>query len=356
MLSIGIVGLPNVGKSTIFRALTSAPAEASNYPFCTIDPNIGVVTVPDNRLEALAEIIHPERIIPTAIQFVDIAGLISGAHKGEGLGNQFLANIRECDAVAEVVRFFEDDNVIHVAGGVDPHSDMETISYELALSDLETVEKRLKALQREARNDKKLEPKLQLTQTVAEALAEGKPARAIATTDEQREMLQDLHLLTLKPHIYIANVNEDAVGDTTLSERLGAESEVVPVCAKVEAELAELDDEDAAEYREELGYQESGLSGVIRKGYELLELISYFTAGEKEVRAWTVHKGATAPEGAGVIHTDFQRGFIKADVIDWSKLVDSGSWANARTTGDVRIEGKEYIVNDGDVMLFKFNV
>lgn len=366
MLSIGIVGLPNVGKSTIFKALTSAPAEASNYPFCTIDPNIGIVSVPDERLNKIAEVINPQRILPAAIQFVDIAGIIRGAHEGEGLGNKFLSHIRECEAIAEVVRLFEDENVVHVEGKTDPLADIETISYELALADLVTVDKRLERLKKEVRADPKMGATQKVVERVREYLEDGKPARMAQLSPAEAELVRDLHLLTLKPHLYIANVSEEQMAAITsgeasftrqlseLSESL--HSEVVPVCAKLEAELSELEGDEADDYRGELGYHDSSLSTVIQKSYALLGLISYFTAGEKEVRAWTIPLGATAPQAAGVIHTDFERGFIKAEVVSWEQLVSTGGWSQARSAGVARVEGKDYVFKDGDVTLFRFNV
>lgn len=352
-LSIGIVGLPNVGKSTLFNALTkSAAAAASNYPFCTIDPNVGIVPVPDERLEKLAQVVRTTKIVPATVEFVDIAGIVAGAAKGEGLGNKFLANIRECDAIAEVVRGFSDGNVTHVAGGVNPESDMETIKTELVLADLETMEKRVFALERDAKKDAKLKPEAVFAKKVFELLEQGSAAREVATSDEDEEKwLKSFQLLSAKPHLYIFNVDEeeaakhqDEVGDR------------VYISAKVESELVGFSEEEKAEYLNELGIKEPGLNILIRRAYNLLGLQSFFTAGEKEVRAWTVKKGAKAPQAAGMIHTDFEKGFIKADVVGWEDLVASGGWEPARKAGKVRLEGKDYVCQEGDVMIFKFNV
>jgi ribosome-binding ATPase len=352
-LSIGIVGLPNVGKSTLFTALTKKAADAANYPFATIEPNVGLVTVPDTRLDALAEIAKPQRVLPATVEFVDIAGLVKGANEGEGLGNQFLANIRECDAIAEVVRYFSDENVIHVEGRVDPASDVETIRTELVLADLATVEKALSRLEREARKDKTLEPKLAVMRRLWEWMDEGHRASRLEMTAEERELVRDLHLLTMKPMLYVANVDEGQVGET-LDPIDGVVP--IPICAKVEADLADLDAEEAAEYLESLGLEEPGLNTLIREAYRLLGLQSYFTAGEKEVRAWTVPIGAKAPQAAGVIHTDFERGFIKAEIISFNEYVALGGEKGAKEAGKMRLEGKEYVMADGDVVHFKFNV
>ncbi len=352
-LSIGIVGLPNVGKSTLFTALTRKSVGASNYPFCTIEPNVGVVPVPDARLDRLAELVKPHQVLPAVVEFVDIAGLVRGASAGEGLGNQFLANIRETDAIAEVVRFFEDEDVIHVDGKVDPAADVDTIKTELVLADLGTVEKALPRLEKEAKKDKAAEAKAAAARRMYEHLSAGHRARKMEMTAEEREALRDLHLLTMKPMLYVANVAEDHL-DEPLRDIDGEHP--IPISARVESELAELEPAEAAEYLESLGLAEPGLNTLIRAAYELLGLQSYFTAGEKEVRAWTVRKGAKAPEAAGVIHTDFERGFIKAEVISYADYDELGSEAAAKAAGKLRIEGKDYVVQDGDVVHFRFNV
>lgn len=365
MLSCGIVGLPNVGKSTLFNAITQAGAESANYPFCTIDPNVGVVEVPDPRLSKLAEIVNPERVVPTAFQFVDIAGLVKGASQGEGLGNQFLSHIREVDAIAHVVRCFDDENVTHVSGSVDPIQDIETINLELILADLETVEKRLQRVSRQLKTgEKRYRIEQAMLERIKEAFEREQPARQLAFSEEEEPLLRDLHLLTLKPVLYVANVNESDAGRgsanplvrevQTYAAREGAD--VVVISGKVEAEIAELEGEDRALFLEELGLEEAGLDRLIRAAYSLLGLATYFTAGEKEVRAWTIKKGTKAPQAAGVIHSDFERGFIRAEVVGYEQLVQAGSMGRAREMGLLRLEGKDYVVQDGDVVHFRFNV
>ncbi|MCL1799595.1 MAG: redox-regulated ATPase YchF [Eggerthellaceae bacterium] len=352
-LSIGIVGLPNVGKSTLFTALTKKGGLAANYPFATIDPNVGVVPVPDARLEALARIDNPAKVVPATVEFVDIAGLVAGASSGEGLGNQFLANIRETDAICEVVRFFSDPDVVHVAGKVDPADDVETIKTELVLADMATVEKALPRLEKDARRDKALEKKLAVAHRVLEGLNEGHRARSLGLSAEEQAAVCDLHLLTMKPMLYLANVDEDQ-----LFAELPLIDGVAPValCAKVEADLAELDPDEAAEYLESLGLTESGLARLVREAYRLLGLQSYFTSGETETRAWTVPIGAKAPQAAGIIHSDFERGFIKAETVACEDYLALGGEVGCRAAGKLRQEGKDYVVQDGDVMHFKFNV
>jgi len=358
----GIVGLPNVGKSTLFNALTKATIAAENYPFCTIDPNVGVVPLPDPRLDKLAEIVQPKQVLPTTMQFVDIAGLVAGASKGEGLGNKFLANIRETDAIAQVVRCFENDDIVHVSGRIDPLTDVDVINTELALADMETVDKALaKAVKQAKTNDKKVIAYKELLERVQAHLDQGQPVRAMGLDEDELEELRELHLLTAKRTLYIANVNDDGFSDNphldALREMAAAEgAEVVPVCAAIEADLAELDDEEKQEFLAEMGLEEPGLDRVVRAGYKLLGLQTYFTAGEKEVRAWTVPIGATAPEAAAVIHTDFQRGFIRAEVVSYEDFVACDGEQGAREAGKLRLEGKDYIVQDGDVMHFRFNV
>lgn len=352
-LSIGIVGLPNVGKSTLFTALTNKGGLAANYPFATIEPNVGVVPVPDARLDALAKIDHPAKIVPATVEFVDIAGLVAGASQGEGLGNQFLANIRETDAICEVVRFFSDPDVVHVNGKVDALSDVETIKTELILADIATIEKAMPRLEKEAKRDKACASKLEVAKKVLEGLNEGHRARTLDLSEEEVENLYDLHLLTMKPMLYIANVDEDQL-DADLPEIDGLDP--VPISAKVEADLAELPADEAAEYLEAMGLSESGLARLVREAYALLGLHSFFTSGETESRAWTIPQGAKAPEAAGTIHSDFERGFIKAETAAFDDYVEHGGEAGCRAAGKLRQEGKDYIVQDGDVMHFKFNV
>jgi ribosome-binding ATPase len=352
-LSLGIVGLPNVGKSTLFTALTRKEADAANYPFATIEPNVGLVEVPDARLGALAAIVSPQRELPAVVEFVDIAGLVKGASEGEGLGNQFLANIRETDAICEVVRYFSDPNVIHVEGRVNPESDIETIRTELVLADLGTIERALPRLEKEAKRDKTVELKIAVAKRLAAWMNEGHRARKMEMTAEERAAIRDLHLLTMKPMLYVANVDESQVSQD-FAPIDGVKP--IPICAKVEADLAELEPHEAEEYLAEIGLAEPGLNALIREAYRLLGLQSYFTAGEMEVRAWTVPVGAKAPQAAGVIHTDFERGFIKAEVIGFEDFVALGGEKGAKEAGKMRLEGKEYVVQDGDVVHFKFNV
>lgn len=352
-LSIGIVGLPNVGKSTLFTALTNKGGLAANYPFATIEPNVGMVPVPDKRLARLAEIDHPAQIVPAMVEFVDIAGLVAGASQGEGLGNQFLANIRECDAICEIVRYFSDPDVIHVSGKVDAESDVETIKTELILADIATIEKAMPRIEKEAKRDKEKAKKLDVMKRAFDALNDGHRVRTIGLTDEEAAELYDLHLLTMKPFLYVANVDEDQ-----LNSDLGTIDGLTPVkiSAKVESELIDLEEDEREEYLEELGIEESGLERLVRKTYHLLGLQSYFTSGEKETRAWTIHIGDTAPKAAGVIHSDFERGFIKAETASYDDYVALNGEAGCRAAGKLRQEGKDYIVQDGDIITFKFNV
>ncbi|MCG8312918.1 MAG: redox-regulated ATPase YchF [Pseudomonadales bacterium] len=361
-IQCGIVGLPNVGKSTLFNALTKAGIEAQNFPFCTIEPNTGVVSIPDPRLDKLASIVSPERVIPTTMEFVDIAGLVAGASKGEGLGNQFLANIRETDAIAHVVRCFDDGNIVHVAGKVDPLADIEVINTELALADLESVEKALqKAAKQSKSGDKEALARKAALEKIQPILDEGHAARTCDLDDNESLIIKSLNLLTMKPTMFIANVEEDGFENNPLLDKVKTlaeqeSAEVVAICAKIESEIAELEDNEKQEFLDELGMEEPGLDRVIRAGYRLLGLQTYFTAGVKEVRAWTTKIGATAPQAAGVIHTDFEKGFIRAEVVGYNDYVDNNGESGAKDAGKWRLEGKEYIVKDGDVIHFRFNV
>ena len=366
-MKLGIVGLPNVGKSTLFNSLTKAGAESANYPFCTIDPNVGVVTVPDERLNVLGEMYHTKKIIPAAIEFVDIAGLVKGASKGEGLGNQFLANIREVDAIVHVVRCFEDSNIVHVDGSIDPLRDIETINLELIFSDLEILERRISKAVRAARNDKTIAKELALMERIKAHLEDGKMAKSFddINDEDEQQWLESYNLLTYKPVIFAANVAEDDLADDGASNA-GVQAvreyakredcEVFVVCAEIEQEIAELDDDEKSMFLEELGLKESGLEKLIKASYSLLGLISYLTAGEPEVRAWTIKKGTKAPQAAGKIHSYFERGFIRAEIVSYDDLMACGTYNAAKEKGLVRLEGKDYVVQDGDIILFRFNV
>ncbi|MDQ0176302.1 redox-regulated ATPase YchF [Bacillus chungangensis] len=364
-LTAGIVGLPNVGKSTLFNAITKAGAESANYPFCTIDPNVGIVEVPDQRLLKLTELVVPKKTVPTAFEFTDIAGIVKGASKGEGLGNKFLSHIRQVDAICHVVRCFSDGNITHVSGKVDPIDDIETINLELILADLESVDKRIGRVEKMAKQkDKAAMAEFEVLAKLKEAFEAEQPARAISFTEEQMKIVKGLHLLTSKPVLYVANVSEEDVVDPSANEFVQQvrdfaakeHAEVIVVCAKIEEEIAELDDDEKAMFLEELGIEESGLDQLIRATYRLLGLATYFTAGVQEVRAWTFRTGMKAPQCAGIIHTDFERGFIRAETVSYDDLVAAGSMTAAREAGKVRLEGKDYLVQDGDVIHFRFNV